>query len=150
MWNKIILATSIWMICCLKLQAQEFLGKSKPDIERFIQTNSTRISRIQQEDNNLQFVYEEEDERNRLFEVSYCFYFQNGICSTYEKQLPRNEYWMQTIHDLVALKKGKASGNTLEIDNDTLSSQYRFDTFLLEIRSTDVFLIEIFKNLPAE
>ncbi len=150
MWNKICLIFLFFMACFV-VDAQNFLGKTKMEIEQFIKDNQAVAIDVQRNDSSIVFRYEEEDERNRMFEATCKFILDKGRCSSYEKVVVIHEYWAKSIQDLVSLKKAKGSGDIIAVDGENLFSLYAFDEgFFLKLILKEEYLIQKFEYISQQ
>ncbi len=147
MWNKVTLSLLFFTFGHIS-NAQDFLGKTKTDIERFVKDNQAVAIGTQRNDSSIVFQYEEEDERNRMFEVTCEFIFDQETCIAYDKIVAIHEYWAKTIQDLAALKKAKGKGEVIGVDGENLYSLYEFDEgYIIRLTLKDDRLIERFEYL---
>lgn len=118
------------------LSGQELLGNKEPEIRQFLhQLKDMQIL----EDNNTQLIVEgkEEDEVNRLFNVSYSFLFKEGICNSYMKEVPSHIYWVSRLQEWIDFQQGKEAGEPLIIEDEILSNLYKFEDYVITIGLKD-------------
>ncbi len=147
MWNKKYIVFIVMLTFCLSpLKSQDFLGKSKNDVLKFMERNTPRISQIELNNDSVSFIYEEEDEINRMFDIHYAFLFSDDVCVSYVRKLPVNEYFLKTILDMVSLKEGKGSCYTFSIEGESLHSVYEFENFFLKLALKDDVILQRFES----
>ncbi len=127
MWNRVGIAVAVLVLACGSLRAQEFLGKTRAEIGKFVAGNSSRQLDYTEEGDTVTFRYEEEDERMRLFRVTCRFVFTDGVCLCYRKIVPVHEYWAGTIADAAVQQKAGGEGEKIDVDGLWLFPLYRFD-----------------------
>ncbi len=110
--------------------AQDFLGKSSQEAR---QTFIKMEGKIQVKQDTLYAETQEEDERGRIFEVSYTLVFEAGNCVAYRQKMDLHEYWVARILELVELKEGKENGDPIEINGEQLYSAYEFADFKMNL-----------------
>lgn len=110
--------------------AQEFLGKSGQDIQRFITTKGGAPACSS---DTLRLNCREEDERGRIFDVSYSFALKDGICTSYRKTVPLHEHWLGVLRELINQHEGEGLGDTFEAESEKLSFIYKFEDFRIKL-----------------
>nr|WP_129732665.1 hypothetical protein [Parabacteroides goldsteinii] len=128
MWNRLM----IGLLLLLGSQAafsQVWLGKTDKDFVQFVNDNKERIKESQFFDTLFTMVYQEEDELGRLFDVTYRFTIDNNICTSYQQILPAHRYWAATIQEQASQQEADASGETIDVDGETLNTHYQFDDY---------------------
>ncbi len=144
--KKSFVLVFILTLCLFPLKSQDFLGKSKSDILQFIEKNKVRISQNEVQNDSISFLYEEEDEINRMFNINYTFSFLNDTCICYSRRLPVNSYFLKTISDMVSTKNGKSLGDMLSVEGETFYSCYEFENFFLRLEFEEDIIIEKFEE----
>ncbi|MEG1749235.1 MAG: hypothetical protein RRZ65_08450 [Tannerellaceae bacterium] len=132
MWNKLsILCVGL---CCFQLgYSQEWLGQSKEQIRLKIESKGTEAVIVSVSDTVFKINCSEEDERCRKFNVSYLFRIKEEICISYRRILPIHSYWAITLRELILQQDANGSGNELDIDGETLLTDYVFDGYSLHL-----------------
>lgn len=132
MWSKYIL-TLLLAIICQQGVAQDWLHLSKDKILSELETKCQDVKIISTSDTEIRINCNEEDERCRVFPVSYQFRLTDGACTSYLRILPVHNYWAATILELVNQQEGEGSGEELDVDGETLQSDYDFSSYKLHL-----------------
>lgn len=145
MWNKIRLVVLLLLLCLQTGFAQEWLRESRKEIHTAVGQKMKKAVILSETDSLIRINGEEEDERCRIFKVSYIFVLDQDRCISYKRILPIHNYWATTFQELVSLQEAKGSGETLDIDGETLLTDYVFDTYTLHLSIEADHLIAWFK-----
>lgn len=134
----------ILFICCLfgagTVAAQEFLGETESEVRRFI--GGKGIEAVVAGD-TIGCRFQEEDERGRIFDVTYDFVMKDGHCDSYRKVVALHEYWVGVVKELVDLKEGEGEGESFDVEGEELFPVYRFEDSVLklEIRAGNLYMV---------
>ncbi|WP_075560070.1 hypothetical protein [Parabacteroides timonensis] len=128
MWNKLMIGLLL-LVGSQAAFSQVWLGKTDKDFIQFVNDNKERIKESQFTDKLFTMVYQEEDELGRLFDVTYRFTIDNNICTSYQQILPAHSYWAATIQEQASQQEADASGETIDVDGETLNTHYQFDDY---------------------
>lgn len=145
MLSKFFITTCLSFIALLPGTAQEWLGKSKTEIRTGITGKGVDAEVLSETDSTLALSCEEEDERCRKFDVYYEFSFKDETCTSYQRILPLHSYWAITLQDQITLDEGEGSGEELDIDGESLQTDYLFEDYTLHLSIQDGKLIASFQ-----
>lgn len=121
----------VWCLAgILPVSAQEFLGKSTPEIKQAIIKSEGKIRVVA---DTLYAENQVEDERGRIFDVKYTFIVKKEGCVAYRQRVARQEYWITKILEWVETKEGKEIGKPFEIFDRQLYPQYDFEDFNMRV-----------------
>ena len=146
MFTKISITFLLSILALLPGAAQDWLGQTRADIRTGITGKGTAAKVLDETDTTLTLRCEEEDERCRKFDVRYEFSFAADACTAYRRILPLHSYWAITMQDLIAQEEGTPSGEDLDIDGETLASDYDFEDFTLHFSVENGCLIAEFRR----
>lgn len=146
MLTKFIITTCLAFFALLPGAAQDWLGKTKAEIEAGVKGKGVGAEVLSESDSSLALRCEEEDERCRKFDVRYEFTFADDACVSYRRILPLHSYWALTMQDLIAQEEGEASGDELDIDGETLQTDYDFEDFTLHFSLEGDKLVATFRQ----
>ncbi len=128
----------VFIVLCLgsmlSLSAQDFLGKSVPEIR---QAMAKAGGKIQIDGDTLYAEHQMEDERGRIFDVQYTFMLKGGNCVIYQQRVAQHEYWITKILEWVETKEGKEIGTGFEVFDQPLYSRYDFEDFKMQVTLKD-------------
>jgi len=117
------------------LRAQDFLNKSKEEIQHLAIRMSTESEATYQERGDTLTLYcQEQDDIGRFFDISYTFIFQHGKCAYYEKCLPAHDFWITHLIDQIEMQGGKGRNEVYDIEGSYLYPIYDFEKYRLYTR----------------
>lgn len=131
----------VWCLCGAgTAAAQEFLGEPESEVRRFIGTQGAEPVVA---GDTIGCRFQEEDERGRIFEVTYDFVMKEGRCDSYRKVVDLHEYWVGAVKELVELKEGEGEGEPFSAEGEELFPVYRLEEAVLrlEIKAGKLYLV---------
>lgn len=143
MLNKVFMFF-LALFFCLACHADVWLGKEKREILDNLSGKGGIAEIIINNGDELKMKCVIEDERCRNFEVEYRFRLEKGVCVSYSEKVPIHSYWVGVYKDFINQQEGRGAGEELDVDGESLQTNYTFIDYSLNFKIEHEHLIATF------